>query len=344
MSNTVGAHTGLHSERGVRKGEHPGRSRSPLVDVHAHFLTGEYVDAATAAGIEHPDGMPLWPSWSVEQQLSLMQDNGIGHAILSVSSPGVSFAGAANAAALARHVNDFAARTVAEHPERFSFFASLPLPDVDAAISEAIRAMDRDGAVGAVILSNSGGRYLGDSSLDPLWECLDKRQSIVFIHPTSPPDADAVSLGRPAPMIEFMFETTRTITDLIFASVLSRYPHIRFLIPHCGAALPLLAARIELFRSLWPAPNGDAPGPLTTDAQLRRMWFDTAGHPLPTHAGVLRGPVGVERILYGSDYCWTPAFGVARQIAALDADPEIDWRAVTAANTEQFLSAPVVSQ
>lgn len=312
-------------------------SSTPLVDVHAHFLTDEYVAAAIAAGIEHPDGMPQWPCWSAEQHLSLMQDNAIRHAILSLSSPGVSFAGAADAPALARHINDVAARTVAAHPERFSFFASLPLPDVDAAISEAIRATDIRGAAGVVLLSNNGGRYLGDESLEPLWECLDKRQSIVFVHPTSPPDAQAASLGRPAPMLEFMFETTRTITDLIFASVMGRYPHIRFLIPHCGAALPLLAARVELFRSLWPAPNGDAPGPLTTDAQLQRMWFDTAGHPLPTQAGVLRDVVGSNRILYGSDYCWTPAFAVGQQIAALDSDPETDWRAVTSANAHEFL-------
>lgn len=306
-----------------------------LVDVHAHFVTDDYVGAAIAAGIEHPDGMPQWPSWTVEQQLALMADNGIRHAMLSVSSPGVSFA--ADAAALARHVNDFAARTVTAHPERFSFLASLPLPDVDAAVTEAVRATDRHGAAGVVLMSNCGGRYLGDPSLNPLWECLDARQAIVFVHPTSPPDADFVALGRPAPMIEFMFETTRTITDLIFASVVTRYPRIRFLIPHCGAALPLLAERIEMFRSLWPAPDGGAPGPLSTDTHLRRMWFDTAGKPLPTQAAVLRAVVGTERILYGSDSCWTPAFAVGQQITALDADPEIDWRAVTTANAQRFL-------
>lgn len=337
MSSTADAHPNLHRGHGARSGEHTGQPAVPLVDVHAHFLTEEYVAAAIAECIEHPDGMPQWPSWSAEQHLSLMQDNGIRHAILSISSPGVSFAGVANAPALAQHVNDFAARTVAAHPERFSFFASLPLPDVDAAISEAIRATDIHGAAGVVLMSNSGGHYLGDESLDPLWECLDARRSIVFVHPTSPPDARAMSLGRPAPMLEFMFETTRTITDLVFADVMSRYPHIRFLIPHCGAALPLLAARIELFRSLWPASNGAAPGPLTTDAQLQRMWFDMAGHPLPTQAGVLRSVVGSDHVLYGSDYCWTPAFGVAQQIATLDSDPETDWRAVTSANTAQFL-------
>ncbi len=308
-----------------------------LVDVHAHFLTSEYVDAARAAGIEHPDGMPLWPSWSIEQQLTMMRDNRIRHAVLSLSSPGVSFAGASNAPDLARHVNDFAVRSVTEHPGRFSFFASLPLPDVDAAIVEATRMIDSHAAAGVVLMSNNGGQYLGDATLDPLWECLDSRRSIVFVHPTSPPDAEVVSLGRPRPMIEFMFETTRTISDLIFAGVVGRYPGIRFLIPHCGAALALLEARIEQFRSLWPAPNGDQPGPLTTDVQLRRFWFDLAGYPMPTQAKVLRNAVGAEHLLYGSDSCWTPEFAVAKQITALEADPDTDWRLLTSENTRAFL-------
>lgn len=311
--------------------EHP-----DLIDVHAHHVTDQYVDAAVAAGIHQPDGMPMWPSWTIDEQLSSMQDKRIRHAVLSVSSPGVTFAGA-DAADLARHVNEVAAAAVAAHPLRFSYFATLPLPDVDAAVREAIWAADR-GAPGVIVMSNSGGQYLGDNALNPLWELLNSRRSIVFVHPTSPPDPASVSLGRPRPIIEFMFETTRTITDLVFAGVVHRYPDIRFLIPHCGATLPLLAARIELFRSVWPAADGTPPGPLTTMDQLRRMWFDLAGHPLPTHAAVLRETVGDERILYGSDSCWTPDFAVGKQIAALDDDPAVDWRRMTTENAGRFLT------
>ncbi|MCV7348093.1 amidohydrolase family protein [Mycolicibacterium rhodesiae] len=311
---------------------------SDLVDVHAHFLTDEYVSAAIGAGIEHPDGMPMWPSWSIEAQLKLMQDNRIRHAVLSMSSPGVSFADSSEASALARHVNDFAVTTVAAHPGRFSYFASLPLPDVDTAVVEAQRAIDRHAAAGVILLSNHRGQYLGDAALEPLWECLNARRSIVFVHPTSPPQAEVVALGRPRPIIEFMFETTRTITDLVFANVVGRYPDIKFLIPHCGAALPLLAARIEQFRSLWPMPDGSPPGPLTTETQLRRFWFDLAGYPMPTQAAVLADVVGTERILYGSDSCWTPEFGIGKQVAALDADRSTDWRRVTSENAQRIFA------
>ena len=140
-------------------------------------------------------------------------------------------------------------------------------------------------------------------------------------------------------MIEFIFETTRTVTDMIFAGVTASYPDIRFLIPHCGAALPLLAERIELFRSLWPGPDGQPPGPLTTQTQLQRFWYDLAGFPLPNQARLLADSVGAERILYGSDFCWTPAAAVAQQVSLLDDDPAIDWRAVTSANVREFFAA-----
>lgn len=65
--------------------------RTPLVDVHAHFLTEEYVDAAIAAGHRHPDGMPGWPSWSVDEHLALMDNHDIATSLLSISSPGVHF-------------------------------------------------------------------------------------------------------------------------------------------------------------------------------------------------------------------------------------------------------------
>ena len=304
-----------------------------LVDVHAHFLTDHYVDAARAAGIVTPDGMPGWPSWSVEAHLELMDQQDIAHAILSISSPGVHFGDDHAAAGLAREVNEAAAAVVRERPDRFSFFASIPLPCVEAAVDEAAHAVDQLGARGVIVMSNSGGQYLGDPALDPLWELLNQRRAVVFEHPTSPPHADAVALGRPRPMLEFMFETTRTVTDLVFAAVPERFPDIRFVIPHCGALLPLVADRVELFRSLLPGSHGRAPASLPTRRQLERLWYDLAGTPFPAQAPALVEAVGDRQVLYGSDYCWTPSAGVGLQLATIDAH----WRALTTTNAARFL-------
>jgi predicted TIM-barrel fold metal-dependent hydrolase len=309
-----------------------------LIDVHAHFVTDQYVAAAKDAGVTRPDGMPVWPSWSVVDHIAMMEDNRIERAVLSVSSPGVHFGDDEASVRLARHVNDYACTIVSEHPERFEFFASLPLPAVDAAVAEAIRALDSLRAAGVIVMSNSAGLYLGDAMLRPLWEQLNQRKAIVFVHPTSPPNAEVVALKRPSPMIEFMFETTRTVTDMVFADIPSRYPDIRFVIPHCGATLPLLAARIELFRSLLPGPNGGPPSAMTTHSQLRHLWYDLAGSPLPSQARVLVDTVGDQQLLYGSDYCWTPAAGASHQIAALDDDSTTNWRTLTTLNARRLLN------
>ncbi len=310
-----------------------------LIDFHAHFLTDHYVEMARSAGHTHPDGMPTWAAWSVSDHLELMDRNDIQRAVLSISSPGVHFGNDDAAAGLARHVNECAAEIAREHPARFEFLASLPLPAVEAAVDEAVYAMDILGACGVIVMSNNDGQYLGDTALDPLWALLDQRKSITFVHPTSPPNADLVALDRPHPMLEFMFETTRTVTDMIFGAVAERFPHIRFLIPHCGATLPILADRIELFRSQLLGQPGHPPTGLTTRQQLERFWYDLAGTPLPTQVAVLTGIVGEHHIVYGSDFCWTPAAAVANQVASLDdaSDASTNWRTLTSANAIRLL-------
>jgi predicted TIM-barrel fold metal-dependent hydrolase len=311
-------------------------TRPALIDVHAHFLTDRYVAAAQGAGITQPDGMPAWPSWSVDAHLQLMEQNRIAKAVLSISSPGVHFGDDTAAAELARHVNEFAADVSTEHRDRFAFFASVPLPCVDAAVDEAAYAMDTLGARGVVLMSNSAAVYLGDPALDPLWAVLDQRGAIVFEHPTSPPHAAELALGRPRPMLEFMFETTRTVTDLIFAGVPERFPNIRFVIPHCGATLSVVVDRIELFRSLLAGSQDRPQSTLTTRQQLQRFWYDLAGTPFPAPAKALVDVVGSDQLLYGSDYCWTPAMGAAHQVALLEQEPT-DWRTLTTANAKRLL-------
>ncbi|WP_420037342.1 amidohydrolase family protein [Streptomyces sp. cg28] len=321
-------------------------SRTGLVDVHAHFVTDGYVAAARAAGIDHPDGMPGWPEWSVGKQLDLMERGGIAKACLSVSSPGVHFGDDEAARALAREVNAFGAEVRAAHPDRFGHFASLPLPDVDGALAEAAYALDELGADGVAVETNHHGRYLGDPAFAPLWAELDRRGAIVFVHPTSPPGADSVTLGRPRPMLEFLFDTARTASDLLLSGVLARHRGIRWILTHGGGALPLLADRIELFRPLLDGAalgGADAGATSTPDTveQLGRLWYDMAGTPFPRQVPALDAAFGTERLLYGSDYCWTPLEAVLAQVASVDtaAQPVGEtWRALTTRNADRLLS------
>lgn len=314
--------------------------RTPFTDVHAHFLVPEYVAAAREAGIERPDGMPGWPEWTPERSLALMNEVGIGKAYLSISSPGVHFGDDAAARELARLVNERGAELARAHPERFGHFASLPLPDVAGSLAEAEYALDELGADGVAVETNGLGTYLGDDVLAPLWEELNLREAVVFVHPTSPHCDPELFLERPRPMFEFLVDTARTVSDLVLSGTLLRFPKIRWVFTHGGGILPLLADRFEMFRSVF---FGETEGESVAE-QLGRLWFDMAGTPFPRQMPALTGLVGTDRILYGSDSCWTPDAGVRAQVASIDAAGPVPgtegttWRELTAANARRLLA------
>ena len=146
-----------------------GDTDQQLIDVHAHFLTESYVNAARAAGHVHPDGMADWPKWSAGEHLRLMDRWGVATAMLPISSPGTYFGDDAAARRLTREVNESGAAISQAHPGRFGHFASLPLPDVDGALDELGYAIDELGSDGIIVETNSAGVYLGDDRFEPLY-------------------------------------------------------------------------------------------------------------------------------------------------------------------------------
>ncbi|MFJ9097351.1 amidohydrolase family protein [Streptomyces sp. NPDC102405] len=311
---------------------------SPLIDVHAHLLPDFYVQQATAAGHAHPDGMAGWPPWSVTAHLDLMDRNGIETAMLSMSSPGVHFGDDKAARLLARQVNDYTAELTRDHPGRFGNFASLPLPDVDGSLEEIGFAFDELDADGVALLTHTHGVYLGDRRLDPVFAELDRRGAVVFLHPTSPVCWEQSGLGRPRPMVEYIFDTARTVTDMVMAGVLTRHPGIQVIVPHCGGALPVLADRMNEFMRLF-LPSDKAPAQDAVQ-QLRGRYYDMAGTAFPRQAPTLLQLVDPDRVLFGSDYCWTPPALADAHIAAIDAaESPVDgttWRSLTTANAQRL--------
>jgi predicted TIM-barrel fold metal-dependent hydrolase len=312
----------------------------PLIDVHAHFTTPSYIEKAKAAGNREPDGMPeaYWPDWTPERHLQLMDEAGIGLTLLSLSSPGVHFGEDAAARSLAREMNDFAAEVSTTHPDRFGYFAVLPLPDVEGSLAEVDRTFDTMGARGAIVKSNNHGLHLGAKRLSPVLTELNRRSAVVLLHPTSCVGHEMLSDGRPQPMIEFLFESGRTVVDFILSGAAEAYPQIRLIVPHAGGVLPLLAERVELFRSI----AGEPADRRTVDQILGGFHFDLAGTPTVRQLAALRTVAGPDRLLYGSDYAWTQYEQVLRATAALDllaSDDELkNWRDLTTNNARTLLA------
>lgn len=284
---------------------------SGRIDVHAHFVPAGYRAAAHAAGHEHPDGFPALPAWSAAEHVAAMDRLGIATSLLSISSPGVHFGDDAAARDLAREVNEEGRRTVLDHPGRFGLLAALPLPDVDGTIAEIAHCADRLDVDGVSLLTNAGGTYLGDAMFDPVFAELDRRRARVVLHPTSPACWERTSLGRPRPMIEFLFDTTRAVVDLVLSGTIARHPGIEWVVPHAGATLPMIADRVATFRVLL----ADVDPRTDVAADLARLHYDLAGFPGPRQLDALLAIAVADHLHFGSDYPFTPEFAVAHRLA-----------------------------
>lgn len=282
------------------------------VDLHCHYLTQQYIAALNGAGIFAIGGIPIsaLPAWSPESAMAFMDSQGIAIQMLSVSDPGVGFLNKADGAALARDCNDYVADVIRERPDRFGAFAVLPLQDPDAARVEAARALDELKLDGIGLLSNSGGRYLGDPGFIGLMEELNARGAWVMVHPTAVGADDKPSYSIPDFVAEYPFDTTRTIISLIFNDIFRRYPKIRWHFAHGGGTVPMLRFRLSAlagnaaqFGALLglpaPAQNLTAEVPKRV---LKRSHFDTALiADQPSLAGV-EEMTGVDGMFFGSDW------------------------------------------
>jgi 6-methylsalicylate decarboxylase len=311
--------------------------------MHAHFLPDEYRRALKAAGIDALDGMPTGvPPWTTGAALELMDEAGIAMAVLSISSPGVLLeAGEHPAVRLASLVNDAAAEISRAHPDRFGFVATLPLPDVDASLAELDRSLAELSARGVVLLTNYRGYYLGDARFDPVFAELHRRGAVVVLHPTSPRGGSSPAPGYPPPMLEFIFDTTRAVINLIMSRTVDRYPGISFVVPHGGAALPVVVDRVErVGASIERAAGRD---PVDVSAALARLHYDVAGG---TPDGLLPALLRMARpdhLLYGSDYPFTPGSRVLDLAALLRATDLLsagERRDVLAGNARRLLRRP----
>jgi predicted TIM-barrel fold metal-dependent hydrolase len=270
---------------------------APTVDIHHHILPPSYT-TALGERIGHQGLFGSPPAWTPQISVEAMDRNGIDLAIVSISAPGVWFGDPQESERLARDCNDYAARLKADFPDRFGFFATLPLPDTDATLREIERALDILGADGVVLMSNYGGTYPGDGAFRPVLEELDRRGAIVFLHPTAAAYANPLP-HIPPPSLEFTFETTRAITSLLYGGTLARCRNARFIFAHAGGTVPFLAMRIARLTARPEFASAASEGVLP---ELRRLYFDTALSANSFALDPLLRLTSASNVLFGSDF------------------------------------------
>jgi predicted TIM-barrel fold metal-dependent hydrolase len=278
------------------------------IDVHAHYLPPGTVPRANPA--QNFVSSPM-PRWTLEFALDFMDRHDIATQMLSLPSH--------LSIEEARTINEYGATVGNQYPGRFGLFAALPMDDVEATLSEIAFAFDQLDADSVVMVTNYSGSYLGNARFDPVFAELNKKSATIFIHPISPAGYDCVACGRPGPVIEFTFDTCRSVTDMLYAGVLSRYDDLKFIVSHAGGTLPTLAPRLSTIGTLpWVAH----PAELTQAAvrtQLSRLYFDTAIAGTAASIGPVLELTKPDHIVFGSDFPPASEPVIDQNIAALGA-------------------------
>jgi len=238
--------------------------------------------------------------WSSEASISFMDDAGIDMAVVSLSTPGVHTGDSAKARALARRCNELSAELVRVRPDRFAGFACLPLPDVDASLEALSYALDVLTLDGVVLFTNANGVYLGDALLEPVFEELERRHAVVFVHPNPSPDAAAHSLGLPDNLLDFPTDTNRAVAEMHYSNRFARTPHVQYIFSHAGGSIPYLAARFAIIDEMGFIPGAEQRG--TAADMFRRVYWDTALAASDPVFRMLRDVAGITQVLYGTDF------------------------------------------
>jgi len=271
------------------------------VDVHAHFWTDAYLDQVAALGktdTAAQRGRGAGDGAELEARLALMDRAGVDLQVLSAAPQLPHGPDRAAAVDAARYVNDQYAELAARHPGRFRAFASLPLPHIDAAAAELARALDQLGMVGVAMTTTIMGQPLVDSPAAQLFAELDRRGSVLYLHPAGNAACTPLisqhhgtwSVGAPV-------EDTISALHLITHGIPSRYPQMKILNSHLGGALPMLLQRLDN-QLPWEAPETPEP----PSAAARRMWYDTVGHGHPPALRCAADSFGAGRLVLGTDF------------------------------------------
>jgi predicted TIM-barrel fold metal-dependent hydrolase len=296
-----------------------GAARPYRIDTHHHY-TGE---------------------WTPTRAIEGMDQTGIATAILS--RPGIPVSDSEKARKLARDTNERGAQLVRDHPGRFGLFATLPLFDVDGSLGEIAYGFDVLKADGVCLVTSYGNtsygtKWVGDPAFALVFDELNRRKAVVFVHPTVPSyyttdfrlesGSERGVSGINETALENQFDTARAIVSLIINGTLVRCPAIRFIFAHGGGALPSLHERLDhLIGEDRPSrsdgsyhsryvPNG-------FDNEMKKLYFDVVRVANPANFALLMKLMPPQHLLFGTDYPPVPISETASRLPSLQLDSTV---------------------
>jgi 6-methylsalicylate decarboxylase len=275
------------------------RRMTDIIDVHSHIITNLGSQAPT----------DKLPAWSIEQSLSIMDTNGIAASVLSLPDS-VNHAKGPEACEIARRINEQLADIVSKHPTRFGAMATLPaLSATDGVLEEMAYALDTLKLDGVATTTSIDDIYLGDPRFDPWLEEMNHRGITLFVHPVPAKASRSVDLGIDVSLLEFMFDTTRMLTNMIFNGAKKRFSKIKIISTHGGGTIPYLKTRIETLETVFgPGKGRTRLSPEEIREGLASFYYDLTAATSPTQLFGLQQMVPLSHLVMGFDNPFMPGW------------------------------------
>lgn len=254
------------------------------IDVHHHVVPPQF-QSTTSMPVKVP---------STEEQLGNLEEFGVTAAVTSIT-PRILDANPGHIRSVVRACNEFQAGLVRDHPSRFGAFAALPLPDVDGALEEIAYSLDTLKLDGIGLFSNQGGRYLGDPTFDEVFAELSRRQAVIFVHPAHCEAPEQTHLHTPDAIVEYVFDTTRAVVNLLYNGTLERYPGVKMIFSHGAGAAPYILTRIQGLDANPTAQVKD------TVAAMRTLYYDTTSATMHCTLRCIQELSDVDHVVWGTD-------------------------------------------
>jgi uncharacterized protein len=246
-----------------------------------------------------------------ERRIAAMDEAGLDVQVISLTSPGLHNLSADQATGLQVDTNDRIAELVNAHPDRFQGFATLAVGAPGAAAAELERAVTKLGLNGALVFGRTGERNLDHPDNWPIFEAAAALRAPLYIHPQVPQPRvraalyagfdDAIDRAFASYGIGWHYEAGVQFLRLALAGVFDRFQDLQVLLGHWGEVVLFYLDRAD-----WLAEQAKLPLPFSEYA--RRNAYVTAGG-VYSHR-YLRWALemmGVERILFATDYPYRPA-------------------------------------
>lgn len=212
-------------------------------------------------------------------------------------------------AEITRRFNDAIAKMVQPYPGKAAFMVSVN-PLETSCIAECERCLTAYNAKGITINTSWNGEFPDAEAAEPFWQYVQEKDIPVFIHPPFVPiGCEKMNIYRLEEMIGRPFDTTMAVARMIYSGLFDRYPGLKIIVPHMGAALPNIPGRLDFGYRL--GYKGLPPGQAAvcrkkpSDYFRTNLYADTMGfNPLGVRYAI--ETFGIEHVLFGSDYGAVP--------------------------------------